>query len=267
MKLLEAQRTIAAALMRPSRQAKSQAAALIKPNDRLTSFERLDIYSRSYWARLIDSLRDDFPGLLAILDAKAFERLAEAYLRDVPSTSFTLRDLGSKLEGWLMEHPRFAGTNHDLAMDMVRLEWAHIVAFDGLSVKALAPEDLAELKPTLRLGLQPYISLLTIRYPVDEFRVRVNSGKHPSKRLKPETGYLAIHRLDSVVHYKRLTTEEYRLLKAFSGRCSIGKALLCAIKSAATPDVLRTIETSFAAWAQFGWLTAVAVRRKRGIIS
>ena len=72
MKLLEAQRTIAAALMRPSRQATSEAAALIKPNDRLTSFERLDIYSRSYWARLIDSLRDDFPGLLAMLDAKAF---------------------------------------------------------------------------------------------------------------------------------------------------------------------------------------------------
>lgn len=100
---------------------------------------------------MIDSLRDDFPGLLAILGAYAFARLAEAYVRDTPSTSFTLHALGSKLEGWLLKHPRFAGTHHDLAMDMVRLEWAHIVAFDGLSVKALAPEDLAELKPTLSL--------------------------------------------------------------------------------------------------------------------
>ena len=32
----------------------------IKPNDRLTSFERLEIYNRQYWFRLIDCFYDRF---------------------------------------------------------------------------------------------------------------------------------------------------------------------------------------------------------------
>jgi hypothetical protein len=56
----------------------------IKPNDRLTSLERLEIYSRSYWYRLLDSLYEDFPGLRAVLGQRAFERLAKAYLTDRP---------------------------------------------------------------------------------------------------------------------------------------------------------------------------------------
>jgi len=35
----------------------------IKPNDRLTSFERLEIYNRQYWFRLFSSFEEDFPGL------------------------------------------------------------------------------------------------------------------------------------------------------------------------------------------------------------
>ena len=146
MTLLETQRKMAAALMLPltpgDRMARKtnggvsmaqEAASFIKPNDRLTSVERLEIYSRSYWFRLLDSLRDDFPGLVAILGPTAFERLAKAFLAQCPSQSFTLRDLGSRLESWLREHPDYAGKNRVLALDMVRLEWAHIVAFDGLA--------------------------------------------------------------------------------------------------------------------------------------
>src|SRR5260221_11348522 len=72
-------------------------AGFIKPNNRLTSVERLEIYSRSYWFRVLDSLHDDFPGLRAVLGQRAFHRLARAYLPACPSRSFTLRNLGSRL--------------------------------------------------------------------------------------------------------------------------------------------------------------------------
>ena len=38
------------------------AAAFIKPNDRLSSFERLEIYNCQYWFRVLDCLYDDYPG-------------------------------------------------------------------------------------------------------------------------------------------------------------------------------------------------------------
>jgi hypothetical protein len=66
MTLLEVQRRMANAIFQPltrsDRMAGGADAEFIKPNNRLTSLERLEIYSRSYWFRILDSLYDDFPG-------------------------------------------------------------------------------------------------------------------------------------------------------------------------------------------------------------
>ena len=37
------------------------AASYISPNDRLSSFERLEIYNRQYWFRLISAVSEDYP--------------------------------------------------------------------------------------------------------------------------------------------------------------------------------------------------------------
>src|SRR6266849_2240699 len=178
MTLLQLQRRMAHAIMQPltgsDRMALGADAEYIKPNDRLTSVERLEIYSRSYWFRVLDSLYDDFPGLRAVLGQRAFHRLSRAYLAECPSRSFTLRNLGSRLEEWLRRNPRFAGGRHALALDMVRLEWAHVEAFDNAAEKVLGPENLLELGPGFRAGLQPHIRLLALQYPVDNLRIQVN---------------------------------------------------------------------------------------------
>src|SRR6476661_327150 len=54
------------------------AATFIKPNDRLTAFERIEIYNRQYWFRLIDCMYEDYPGLLAILGQDKFNLLIRA---------------------------------------------------------------------------------------------------------------------------------------------------------------------------------------------
>src|SRR6266849_10369122 len=166
MTLLQLQRRMAHAIMQPltgsDRIAPKTDAGFIKPNDRLTSVERLEIYSRSYWFRVLDSLYDDFPGLRAVLGQRAFHRLSRAYLADCPSRSFTLRNLGSRLEDWLQRNPQHLRSRQALALDMVRLEWAHIEAFDNAAEKVLGPEDLLELGPSFRAELQPYIRLLAL---------------------------------------------------------------------------------------------------------
>lgn len=287
MKLLELQRRMAGALMLPltpsdhiavktkrGRPMRLDAAEYIKPNSRLTSLERLEIYGRSYWFRLIDSLFEDFPGLCAVLGTRSFERLAKAYLADCPSKSFTLRDLGSRLEHWLRRNPKYAGTNLALALDMARLEWAHIVAFDGPAAKVLGPEDLLELGPGLRLGVQPYISLLELHYPVDDLRIGVNAATEQEgaasnavlqrkkrrmvrrvSRLKPERIFLAVHRLESGVYYRRLAAEEFRLLEALRDGRPVGKAIKAAFhaSSVSPGEIPELLETWFSTWAQLGW--------------
>ena len=154
--LLELQRHVAAAIMHPLTRNEtmprrrrdgvsnaSEAARFIKPNDRLSSFERLEIYNRQYWFRLYSSFEEDFPGLKAVLGATKFERLMRDYLSDRPSQSFTLRNLGSQLETWLVAHPEYLEPRRQLAMDMTRLEWAHIEAFDAGENSPLDADDLA----------------------------------------------------------------------------------------------------------------------------
>ena len=125
-------------LARKTREGKSmkeEAESVIKPNSRLSSLDRLEIYSRSYWYRLLDSLYDDFPGLAALVGMRAFTKLSEAYLAEMPSRSFTLRNLGSRLPAWLEAHREYAGRNVEMALDMAALEWAQIEAFDSAAVR------------------------------------------------------------------------------------------------------------------------------------
>src|SRR5271163_5186465 len=150
MKLLSLQRRMARAVMTPltgsermrstapdGRSMRAVASAIIKPNDRLTSFERLEIYNRQYWFRVLSALSEDFPGLRAVLGERRFDAMAKAYLIANPSRSFTLRNLGSRMESWLRKNPKWAGANQNLALDIARLEWADIEAFDGKAEPAL----------------------------------------------------------------------------------------------------------------------------------
>jgi hypothetical protein len=268
-RLLDFQRIVAGAVMSPlNAPISGQANELVKPNDRLTSTERLKIYHRQYWYRILDSFNEDFPGLCAIVGDRAFERLSRAYLADCPSQSFTLRNLGSQLENWLREHPEFAGSNLALALDMVRLEWAHIETFDSGERKPLGPEDLLELGPELVIALQPHIRLFELQYPVDELRIKIGSQSEehgrasnavaaPTShrrvvrryaRLKQQQIFLAVHRVEFTVYYRRLDPQEFALLRAFGEGRSIGAALE---DNDAEPE---EIQTWFANWAQLSWL-------------
>src|SRR6516225_8318600 len=141
------------------------ASEFIKPNDRLSSFERLEIYNRQYWFRVLDCLYDDYPGLRAILGSRKFMKLITAYLTRYPSNSYTLRDLGSRLEEFPREEQQWAAPQEELALDMARFEWAQIVAFDGPSKPPITPDDILDTPPAkLHLGLQPYLSLLELDY-------------------------------------------------------------------------------------------------------
>ena len=285
--LLEIQRRVAAAVMHPLTRQETmpqrrrngtsntaEAEAIIKPNDRLTSFERLEIYNRQYWFRLYSSFEEDFPGLMAVIGRKKFDALMRAYLTDIPSTSFSLRNLGSHLEQWLREHPEHIEPRKELAIDMVRIEWAHIEVFDSAIEPPIDADDLAEIHDGSQLRLQPYLRLLELHYPVDDLiiEVRSESGSSDSssnnaniarKRrtvrhiasLAPEAIHLAVHRHENSVYYKRIHREEYRLLSFLIAGEPLGKAIDAALENSAIPEEERAafLQTAFQTWSSLGW--------------
>jgi hypothetical protein len=205
--------------------------------------------------------------------------MAKAYLTDCPSQSFTLRNLGARLEAWLRKNPQWSGTRRQLALDMVRLEWADIEAFDGAAEPALKTEDLAGANPAkLRLRLQPYIQLLHLHYPVDDLLLEVRkveedsdfasnafSEKHHRKRvsavarLKTEPIFLAVHRMDDSVYFRRLQAEEFAILRGLRSGKPLNGAMESALKksSMATEERPAHVQHWFQTWAALGWFCRV----------
>ena len=288
MRLATLQRTMARAVMQPltsdermqnrapdGKSMPAYASRFIKPNERLTSFERLEIYNRQYWFRVLSSIIEDFPGLRAVLGDKRFEAMSKAYLLDCPSRSFTLRNLGARLEAWLRKHPKWAGPKQALAIDIARLEWADIEAFDGKAEPALRTEDLtAEAGAKLKLKLQPYVRLLDLKFPVDDLLLEVRKEhedtdfasnafqeRHKRKRvqavakLKPVNIFLAVHRVDDSVYFRRIAREEFVILSALRDGKSLGRAIDAAFRKSRIPAEERAglVRQWFLNWSALGW--------------
>ena len=280
------QRLMARAVMRPltprdtmqktwpdGRPTRRVAEAFIKPNDRLTSFERLEIYNRQYWFRVRASFYEDYPGLRAVLGDQKFERLADVYLTHFPSQSHTLRNLGSHLVKYLAAQSPRSLPHKPLALDLARLEWAHIEAFDNAAQAPLELDTLLGREPArITFQLQPHLTLLRLRHEVDDFLIELKSGgglrqeasnamelhrkrikRRLARVLRPQVNYLAVHRHQNTVYYKRLDVVQYRLLTALESGATLEAAggKLAGLKLPA--NLGQSIQEWFQTWARLGW--------------
>jgi hypothetical protein len=289
MTLVELQREMAAAVMQPltpdeqmqerdtdGRAMSEVAATFIAPNSKLTPFERLEIYNRQYWFRVLGSLAEDFPALRAVVGTRAFEALSIAYLSAHPSRSFTLRNLGSKLGEWLGANPQFAGRRHRLALDVVRIEWAFVEAFDNAERAPLTLDQIATLDAGSRLRLQPHLRLIALDYAADDLVLNLHQrdkrqtseagvdreelDEPPARltRLRRSPTWLAAHRVDFSVYYLRLKREEFLTLAAIRQGLPLSDALETGFIGSRIPQTGRAglIQKWFATWAELGWICA-----------
>ena len=289
MSLADLQRQMAAAVMQPltadedmrpispdGRDMHAVAASFIAPNSNLSSFERLELYNRQYWYRVLGALAEDFPALRAVVGSRAFDALSVAYLSAHPNRSFTLRNLGSKLTEWLTANPQFSGRRHRLAIDVTRIEWAFIEAFDNAQYEPLTVEQIATLDAGSRLALQPHVCLLALEYPADDLVLSLHKrekrqtseagvshndedeapARLPNLRRRPT--WVAAHRVDTSVYYLRIKREEFLTLSAVRQGLTLGDAIETGLIGSRIPQSKRAgiIQRWFASWAELGWMCA-----------
>ena len=287
MTLLELQRRMAEDLRRPltshfemqrtagdGEAVNMIAESYIAPNARLSSFERLEIYNRQYWFRIVSAVAEDFPTLNAVLGQRRFDAMILVYLAENPSTSWTLRNLGARLPAFLEHHSEFTGRRHRLAVDVARLEWAYVEAFDGAHRAPLTAEEVCGVGPETRLSLQPHLQLLSLSYPADSLVLSVKKGtpetdivsNAASRRegrtrvtlppMKREQIYLAVHRYDDCVYYRRIERETLQLLSALRDGASVAEAAARAFEASklTPPGQADCLRESFSLASELGWL-------------
>lgn len=287
--LADIQRAMAAAVMQPltprdgmqpsasdGSSMEQVAASFIAPNSQLSAFERLEIYNRQYWYRVLDSFAEDFAALRMILGSRAFHTLSVAYLTAHPSRSFTLRNLGVMLVDWLIANPQYAGRRHALAVDVARVEWAFVEAFDNAEYPPLTVEQIATLDAASRLALQPHVQLLALHYAADDLalnlhkqekrqtseagvqqeEVELPKARLPKLRRRPT--WVAAHRVDNSVFYLRLRREEFLTLSAIRQGLSLVDAIETGFVGSRIPVMRHAafVQEWFARWAELGWICA-----------
>jgi hypothetical protein len=164
-------------------------------------------------------------------------------------------------------------------VDVARLEWAYIEAFDGASVAPLGLSDFATIGPDSTVRLQPHVQLLQVRYPVDDLGLAVRSKtpepdivsnasterKQAVKITLPKsersTVYLVVHRFEDSVYYRRIDRDAYLLLAALKAAESIAVAITKAFASSKLVPKGQAARTQeyFAHAAELGWFSLSAL--------
>jgi hypothetical protein len=170
-----------------------------------------------------------------------------------------------------------AGRKRRLAVDVARLEWAYIEAFDGRQLAPLTADDIQTIGPDSNMSLQPHVRLLDLHYPVDEIVLAVHKSTPESDivsnaavELKPrsraeipsvgkERIYLAVHRYGNSVYYRRIRREAWRLLRALGRGASIAESIPEAFVRTPLTGEEQTalLRETFAHASELGWLCPI----------
>ncbi|MBI5505172.1 MAG: putative DNA-binding domain-containing protein [Deltaproteobacteria bacterium] len=226
---------------------------LLTPSVALRPVERLELYHRQYWYRLLDSIAEDFPALRWVLGDDAFWGLIEAYLEAKAPASFTLRHLGAALADFVAARPELVAHpahTHDLA----RLEYALCAAFEAADREPLRPEELTSGE----VALQPHLRLLALTTPADTLWRRAG-GRRARGRLGPPAAkpvrFVAVFRRCLDLHVERIPRAAFAILSALDDTRSLDLAMH---RVASAPGLLRRADAElvgrwFACWSARGW--------------
>jgi hypothetical protein len=134
--------------------------------------------------------------------------------------------------------------------------------------------DYGKIGPKSRLTLQPYLRLIQANHPIDDAVIALrnldNGGNtsnsaltaHTTRRsrrlhkLRRETMYLAVHRFEDTVYYRRLVAEDFHLLSTLQSGSTLEEAIEAAFESSTMrgKDRPRHLQSAFQYWIAMGWI-------------
>lgn len=258
----------------------------------LSAMERLEIYNRAYFARLLDCLREEYSVLAAALGSDLFDEFAVDYLQRSPSTSYTLAELGAKFPAYLVAtrparlppspFGRGAGGEGqpatdllsvdqsspdwaDFIIDLARLERAVNEIFDGPGVEdspLLSAEELAAIpsdrRPQVRFVPAPCLRLLSFTHPVNDCFTAFRRGEQPDVPV-PTASYLAVTRRNYRVVRWPLSAEQYALLAALVAGESLERAIerAAAVTSLSDDALAIALSEWLTTWTAAGFFVGI----------
>ena len=231
----------------PSEAFHATADALLRSTDAVHARERLGLYHRQYWFRLIDSLAEDFPRVRDLLGAESFLSAIERHLRARPPASWTLRHLGAGFADFLRHDSAIAVPLRPWAADLAVYDYAHMQAFEATTLPAPENADHA----TRALTLQPSVLLVAVDRPISRL---LRPRRKPATFAPPDLVRRELHVVwrDSghVLRARREPLSLYPLLQSLRRGGALEK-IIADTRPLPRPVAIRT---AFSRWLSLGWL-------------
>lgn len=235
--------------------------AVVTDSSQQSAEARLAIYARSYWARLLECLREEHPVVRAAVGDEAFDALAVGYLQEHPPSSYTLAQLGERFATYLSANRPDDDFSHAV-VELAALERNINEVFDlagGETLGFLTSADLAAVSPEnrgeLRLAPLPTFRLLAFDYDVNDWFTRLRVKTEEPRLPAKQPSHVALSRREFIVRRHALTAVQAELLTALADGAMLADAIEITVDRhpAAFEELTGSLESWFAEWAAAGF--------------
>ena len=234
-----------------------EAARVMTPSARLSARERVDIYHRSYWARLVEVIGDDFPAVKHAMGEEAFTALCHDYVARFPSTGPNLNAFSRRIPEVLRER------SEGFLADLSRLEWAIV---EVIHAKLSPPITLEAIQGIPQdcfadMGFEggSALRVLELEYPANDYFQAFKEEREPEIPA-PASSCTAVYRYDARVWRWDMTPAMATVLVRLLRGEALGTAL-GALQS--EPEMLKEalegLNGWFKEWVSRGFFAAVRV--------
>lgn len=228
---------------------------------KISPARRIGVYRHAYVHRLVQCLRDDFPGVEAALGAEAFEAHCRRYVAEHPP-HVTLNEYGARFPAFLadacggFECPTWA-------VELATLEWATVRAIHADAREILGVSQIASIAEYARrevfLALGPTVQLLHFEHEVNAFLTELlrpravgladDDAVAPSPIGRPS--WVLVCRRGRYVERLELASWAHELLVALAAGCSLVEAM--ATTCARHPELgPGEVSGQFRGWVEHG---------------
>jgi hypothetical protein len=224
-------------------------------SEQLPARDRLAIYNRGYFYRLLDALASVFGQTKRLLGDSEFERLGLAYLTQHPSEHPAVERVGRAFSAYLR-----GACAPAVVVDLASLEWARLCALVAANPRSVATVDEIEpdLFPQARLRFVPSVHWLEL----DARALSAFAGEDLASVARfaaeppgPAHG-VAVWRNQHAVQHQALDAPEWAAFVCAAGGATLSRVCSVFDSGSPTEDVHRAFQV-LSSWFARQWLEKV----------
>jgi hypothetical protein len=181
--------------------------------------DRLAVYSDAYQWRLIEALKKRYPLLHEHLGEDVFEELAEVYIDEYPSRSYSIHEFTNQLPDFLLVYRSEQAYLGELAALIRALSFSFESADAGRLDRRALTEVPMENWPVLCFKYHPSVQCLTFQWNTFAlWKALIQKTVLPS--MSNAVSYCMVWRKELQPYANHLTRLELEVFQAFqAGRC------------------------------------------------